>query len=192
MRFHNTVLVLAIAAACAWVRPVRADDFAAEAQDGEEAALGAADVAVLQHCHDVNLMEIDLGRLAFVHGSRRVQRYAKYLVKDHAIADKKAKALAANHGQTLVDRPAPTSDAELADQELHEDLMAKLVKLDGAAFDAVYLDAMVEGHEQMAAYLSGAINSAVTDDALRALLQKLEPVVEKHARQARQLRGKDH
>lgn len=122
---------------------------AGEERDGEEAALGASAVAVLQHCHDVSLSEQAAAQLAIDQGGRRIQRRARQLLKAYAAADKRVRAVARRHGATLVDHAAPPP------------------QLDDDAFVAE----RIEVRQRLLAYLTGAINSAVIETDVRTVLE---------------------
>ena len=64
--------------------------------------LSEADLSTLQHHHDVNLMEIEMGKLAQQRGGPEVKKYAAALVKDHQTADKTAIAIAKARAVTVI------------------------------------------------------------------------------------------
>ena len=132
--------------------------------------LSAGDLAALQHDHGVNLMEIELAKVAQARGSDPVKQYASALMKDHQKADKEALALAAARGATLDDKAA-------ASPPKHDQLA-------GVAFDRAYLTAMIERQTAEVGYLTTTIGK-VTDAKLKAHLTKVKAVVEKHIEQAR-------
>lgn len=151
--------------------------------------LSEADLATLQHHHDVNLMEIEMGQIAQQRGGPAVKKYAAALVKDHQAADKTAIGLAKARGVTLSSHATPVSDVEEAEHQKQMAMMEKLKTLEGANFDREYLSAMVDGHSAELGYLTVAI-ADTTDTKLKAHLEKVRPVVEKHADQARDLLAK--
>lgn len=148
--------------------------------------LSDADLAVLQHHHSVNLLEIHMGKLAATRATAPVKKYGAMLVADHGKADKQALALAKARGAKLEEKPTPANDAEAAEQKKHDELMTRLATLQGAAFDREYLTAMAEGHTKEVGYLTTAIGN-VTDAKLEAHLETVKPVVEKHATAAKAL-----
>jgi putative membrane protein len=151
--------------------------------------ISEADLSTLQHHHDVNLMEIEMGKLAQERGGPEVKTYAAALVKDHQTADKTAIALAKARGVTLSSHARPMSDVEEAQHQKQMETMKRLETLEGPAFDRAYLTAMVDGHSAEIGYLTVAIADA-TDAKLKAHLEKVRPTVEKHADQARDLLAK--
>lgn len=151
--------------------------------------LSDGDLSTLQHHHDVNLMEIEMGKIAQQRGGPDVKKYAAALVKDHQAADKTAINLAKARGVTLSSHATPMSDVEEAEHEKQMQLMERLKVLEGSNFDREYLTAMVDGHSAELGYLTVAIADA-TDSKLKSHLEKVRPVVERHADQARVLLAK--
>ena len=148
--------------------------------------LSEGDLSTLQHHHDVNQMEIEMGKLAQERGGPEVKKYAAQLVKDHQSADKMAINLAKARGVTLSSHATPMSDVEEAEHAKQMQTMERLKSLEGASFDREYLTAMVDGHSAELGYLTVAIADA-SDAKLKAHLEKVRPAIEKHADQARDL-----
>lgn len=150
------------------------------------AKLSAADQAVLQHRHHVNVMEIDMGKVAEQRGTAKVKKYAAALVKDHQKSDKDVVKFAKTKGVKLMDHAMPANEAERAQHEEMMKLMERLKTLEGAEFDREYLAAMVDGHTAEVGRVTTEVGT-VTDPKLKALLVKAKPVIERHAEQARAL-----
>jgi putative membrane protein len=90
------------------------------------------------------LAEVQLGKLAAERAmSPDVKAFGQMMVKDHTQAANELKPIA-----TQLNVPQPTQ----LDQK-HQDLADKLSKLQGSAFDREYINAMVMGHEEVAAKL---------------------------------------
>ncbi|MBZ0234667.1 MAG: DUF4142 domain-containing protein [Deltaproteobacteria bacterium] len=151
--------------------------------------LSDSELATLQHHHDVNLMEIKMGKLAQQRGGPEVKKYAAQLVKDHQMADKKAIQLAKARGVTLSQGATPMSEVEQAQHQKQMETMSRLETLQGESFDREFLQAMVDRHSAELGYLTVAIADA-TDSKLKAHLESVRPKIEKHADQARQLLSK--
>lgn len=84
--------------------------------------------------------EIELGRMAAERGGdAEVKRFGQMMVDDHSKAGKELKDIA-----TQFNIPQPAG----LDEE-HSELMDKLAKLRGVEFDKQYIDAMVEGHQDV-------------------------------------------
>jgi putative membrane protein len=156
--------------------------------DGKKTAparVADADRVEVVHRHHVNLMEIEMGKLASARGTAEVKKYGAMLVADHTTADAGVKDLAGKRGIKLTDHPM-AGDAEAAEHTKAMALMAKLKGLDGNAFDREYLAAMVDGHTKELARVGAALPQ-MTDADVRALLDKTLPSLQKHADGAKAL-----
>jgi putative membrane protein len=84
--------------------------------------------------------EVELGNMAKQKAaSPEVKQFADRMVRDHTRAGEELKQIASKHS-------IPAS-AQI--DEKHRDLMNKLSSLRGADFDREYMNAMVEGHEDV-------------------------------------------
>jgi putative membrane protein len=93
--------------------------------------------------HDVALMnfaEIELGRFAVDHSTdAEVKKFAQMMVDDHTKAGASLKAAASQYN---IDVPEQLSGK-------YQRLRDKLTKKQGLEFDREYMDAMVDGHEDL-------------------------------------------
>lgn len=86
--------------------------------------------------------EVQLGKLAAERGaSADVKQFGQMMVSDHTKAGEQLKQIAGQYnvqpgGQPVID-------------EEHSELIAKLSTLRGAEFDRAYIDAMVDGHQDV-------------------------------------------
>ena len=93
--------------------------------------------------HDLamaSMAEVELGQFASQHASNPdVKSFGDMMVKDHTKANDELKPIAQKLNVTM-----PTAlDAK------HKALYDRLSKLQGAAFDKAYIDAMVTGHQEV-------------------------------------------
>lgn len=89
---------------------------------------------------DASTAEVELGRMAQQKAaSADVKRFAQMMVTDHGKALDELKPIAGRLGTPMV--------AQLDDE--HRDLRDRLSRLDGAEFDREYMQAMVDGHEDV-------------------------------------------
>lgn len=111
------------------------------------------------------MAEVELGKLALERGqSADVKRFAQMMVDEHS---KSGEAL-----QQVAGRYNFTPPATLADD--HRELRDRLSRLQGAEFDREYMQAMVDGHEDVVDHLESRVdrngagaaysNDAVGDD----------------------------
>ncbi|HEU0035123.1 MAG TPA: DUF4142 domain-containing protein [Kofleriaceae bacterium] len=145
-----------------------------------------AEVKIVAHLHHVNLMEIDMGKMAQKSGTAAVKRYGEMLVKDHTTADKELTAMAKKKGVAKIPADVPQTDSEKAEHKEQMDGMAALKKLKGADFDREYLRMMVDGHEKELAKSDPFIAQA-TDSDLKATLESRKTTLKRHADAAREL-----
>ncbi len=108
--------------------------------------------------HDVaiaNTAEIELGKIAAERGTNsEVKKFGQMMVDEHTKAGDSFKALASEHNIAV-----PT---DLDDK--HRDLRDKLAKLQGADFDREYMDAMVNGHEDVLDRVGSRVDKAKLDE----------------------------
>jgi putative membrane protein len=183
-----------------------AGDNAATVGTGGEVAAGAADNRgagdVQNWVNEIsmhNMAEIELGKLAQQKAANaQVKQYGEMMVRDHTMA-----------GDEL--KQAVQGEIQLHEQmdEKHRDLAQKLQGLSGAEFDREYMNAMVDGHEEVKDLLddragdanrnSGsatatgantANNNARVETAVNQWAAKTLPKVEQHLQQAEQLRDR--
>lgn len=102
--------------------------------------------------HDLaiaNMAEVELGKLATERSSNaEVKSFGQRMIDDHTKAEDKLKTVASQH---RIEVPNQLDDK-------HRDLRDKLAKLQGADFDREYIDAMVDGHGDVADKLESRID----------------------------------
>ncbi len=145
--------------------------------------LSDLDTQMIAHQHAVNQTEIKLGKLAESNGTSAVRKYGAMLVKDHSQADRNITSLAHKKGVETIPKDAALTESDERDLAAQE---AKLETMKGASFDRVFLDMMVTGHEREVTKITADI-AVVTDRELRAMLQKIKPVLQHHEDAAKAL-----
>jgi putative membrane protein len=155
----------------------------------EKVKLSEADMKIISHVHHVNMMEIDMGKLAQRQGTADVKKYGEMLVKDHNAADKELTAYAKKRGIAKIPAEKAANDAEEAEMKKQMESMAGLKKLKGADFDREYLRMMVEGHDKELAMTDPNIAIA-TDSDLKTLLESRRTTLTRHSDAAKELRKK--
>lgn len=140
-----------------------------------------------------NTAEIELGRIASERAANaQVKEYAQMMVRDHTAAGNELKQVVSGHVQLQ----------EQMDEQ-HRDLAQKLRGLQGMEFDREYINAMVEGHQEVKGMLEDharEANNTTTnpnqsnaghdqfEGAVNQWAAKTLPTVEKHLQRAEQLR----
>ena len=119
-----------------------ADSSAAVATSGEAErdTVSTGDRNFIQELSYAGAAEVELGRLATERAANaEVKRFGQMMVDDHTKAGAELKMIAQQHNI-----PTPAGlDAK------HLKLRDTLVQLRGGAFDRAYIDAMVNGHEDV-------------------------------------------
>jgi putative membrane protein len=153
----------------------------------ETAKLGAAELEILAHLHQVNLMEIDAGTMTRTRSATpAIKEYGQMLVNDHSKADRNLQAIARKHHQTIPAQEPPANDTEAKQAAADKADMHDLAQLNGTDFDRKFLTMMIAGHEMELAKLAPEIGRCTADD-MRAMLDDLRPALQKHADEAREL-----
>jgi putative membrane protein len=136
------------------------------------AVVGAqsADQPFVTKLAGVGMAEVELGTLAKDKASsREVKAFAQRMIDDHTKAGNELKAIA--------DRKHLAWPAALpADAVALKD---KLAKLNGAAFDRAYIDAMVDGHGKALAEVRTEAQSGADPD-VKAWASKASSTVQAH------------
>lgn len=133
----------------------------------------------------VGMAEVQLGRMAAERASDPgVKAFGQMMVTDHTQAGNELKQVASQMNVSL-----PTQiDGK------HRELADKLSKLQGGSFDREYINAMVQGHQEVAAKLRAHTATPSTSDTHEAALTqwatKALPTVERHLMRARELQQK--
>jgi putative membrane protein len=144
------------------------------------------DAHVVAKLHQVNQMEITVGKLAENQAqSKQARDFGARLVKDHQAADKKVMSYADKTGIDANAMPQPGSDEEAKMQEKVDHLR----NLSGADFDREFATMMADGHRQVIDQVTSA-RSTVTDPKLKSLLGELLPTLQKHYQTAQTLVSK--
>jgi len=112
-------------------------------------AVTAGDRKFVEDLTYAGAAEIELGRMAAERGaSADVKRFGQMMVDDHTKAGNELKDIAT---QYRIPQPAGID-------EKHRELMDKLTTLRGAEFDKQYIDAMVQGHEDVVDKLESRVD----------------------------------
>jgi putative membrane protein len=156
------VCTVALAAACN--SATRTDNQVNNGTDGRDSSAvgttGETDRAVRDSDQDfVAKMlsdgdaEVELGKMAAAKASNaEVKRFGQMMVDDHTKAGAELKQIAS----------ADNIQATPKIDDKHQDLMNKLSKLSGAEFDREYMDAMVDGHQDVVDALQSRVDSTAS------------------------------
>ena len=126
------------------------------------------------------MTEVELGKLASTKGANaEVKKFGQMMVTDHSKANAELKALAAKKNVTLPTEPDSS----------HKSILDDMTGKSGADFDADYVDAMVDDHEDdVAAFEKQAQNA--TDPDVKAFAAKTLPTLKKHLEAIKAIQSK--
>ena len=124
-----------------------------------------------------NMAEVQLGHLAQQKASNPdVKEFGERMVNDHTEAQAKLKDAAGRANVTL---------PEGLDQK-HKELKDQLQQKSGAAFDTMYINKMVEGHEQAVQMLKEAAAN-LSSEPLKQWASQTLPTIQDHLKRAREI-----
>lgn len=142
--------------------------------DEPKSMVGPAEQRFMNEAAEGSMAEIQLAQLAAKKGqSEQVKSLASRIEQDHTTASKELQAIASKRGVSLPTSPSPK----------HQEHMAKLEKLDGAAFDRQYARMMVSDHKKEISKFQRASNDLLDTD-LKAFASKTLPNLQEHLQMA--------
>ena len=178
MGFVVIALAAAVTVGCNRDRDTRANNAPAVGTAGTaDSRVTAGDRDFVRDVAIANMAEIELGRLAIERASHaELKKFGQMMIDDHTKAGEALKSVAAQHNVPL--------PGELDDD--HRDLREKLMQRQGGEFDRDYVDAMVDGHEELLDKLRSRVDKEklsewTTSMKDRALRKEGEARAEAHA-----------
>jgi putative membrane protein len=152
---------------------------------GDEKPLKAPrqdDMSFVNAAAEGGILEVELGRLATQKASiPEVKEFASRMVSDHSKANDELKLIADGKGVTL--------PAEAKVKQKHQGMIAKLEKLEGAAFDRAYMADMVKDHDKDVAMFEKEARSG-RDLEFKAFAEKTLSTLKEHQKLAKELNAK--
>jgi putative membrane protein len=141
----------------------------------------SADAAFVRQAAEGGMTEVAKGRIAAQKGSHEdVKRFGQRMVDDHTKANDELKSIAGGKNITLPgETPKPPMQAAIA----------KLEKLDGAAFDRAYVDDQIRDHDKTIALFEREAKSG-KDAELKAFAAKTLPTLKEHRTMVQELKTK--
>jgi putative membrane protein len=139
---------------------------------------GSEDIEFVLDAAKGGMAEVELGKLAADHArSDEVKKFAQRMVDDHSKENDQLKSIAEAKGIRM------PQDIEAKDKAL----MNRLQKLNGAAFDRAYMQAMVGDHVKDVNEFKKESNAG-RDPQVKQFASSTLPTLEEHLQQARQAR----
>lgn len=141
-------------------------------------SLSKDDQKILMDMARANIAEIEAGKLAQTKSQNdQVKSFAQQMIDDHSKALNEAQQVAQAKGVTLPTEP----------DSKHKQMAAKLEKMSGETFDKNYMaQAGLSDHKKVLAMLKKNAQRAKDPD-VKALAEKMTPVVEQHLKAAQQM-----
>ena len=122
-----------------------------------------------------NTYDIETGSLAMKNGhSKEVRDFGAMLVRDHTNVRQQGRDLAKKLGVT----PTPPKENPLAHD--HEEAMARLRSLKGAAFDHAFLQHEATFHKNVIDAVQNAFLPAIQNQELKDFVTKVAPAFQAH------------
>jgi putative membrane protein len=139
---------------------------------------GSEDIEFVFDAAKGGMAEVELGKLAAERAkNEEVKKFAQRMVDDHAKAGDELKSIAEKKGIKL------PQEIDAKDRAL----IARLQKLNGAAFDRAYMQAMVGDHVKDVNEFKKEANSG-RDPQVKSFASTTLPTLEEHLQHARQAR----
>jgi putative membrane protein len=139
---------------------------------------GSEDIEFVFDAAKGGMAEVELGKLAAERAKNdEVKKFAQRMVDDHSKAGDQLKSIAESKGIRLPQDIEPKDKA----------LLNRLQKLNGAAFDRAYMQAMVSDHVKDVNEFKKESNSG-RDPQVKSFASSTLPTLEEHLQQARQAR----
>lgn len=165
---NRTRVLVALAALAGWLCLAHAGAAADDKKDSD-------DNDFVMKASAAGLAEVNLSELAARLGNNpAVKEFAQRMIVDHGKANKELLALANTKGFT----PAKKMDAK------HQEMLGKLSKMEGAAFDRAYMEGMVKDHEE-AVKLFETQSKEGQDKALKGWAGEKLPTLKMHLKMAK-------
>ena len=163
-------------------QPGAAPNAQPQRQTGDQAQRPMSDDAkFIVTAAEINLAEINIGRLAAQRASRQdIRQFANKLVQDHSANLNQLNQMANRNNW---------KNGERMDQE-HQQLFQKLAALQGQQFDTEFLQKMVDGHKKVAEMFKHASENCKNAEIKQYATQTLA-VIRQHEQEAQRLSGQN-
>jgi len=151
---------------------------ASKEKNAGDQSLSKADQNLMRELAQANLAEIETGKIALSQSKNdQVRNFAQKMIDDHTQAQKDLEKLAQAKGVTLPTEP----------DRKHQAMAKKLSALEGDKFDKQYISqGGLTDHRNTHRLLERAQKRAA-DPELKALAEKMEPIVSQHLTMAQEV-----
>jgi putative membrane protein len=114
----------------------------------------------------------------------KVKKFAAHMIQAHTKSNTKAKAWVKKAKLTPEETPVSQELTAKGQQNL-----ATLESADAAGFDAAYIAAQAQQHQEVLSLIDSRLAPGATDDQLKAFLTETRTMVESHATEAKEIEG---
>ena len=153
------------------------------AVDNSRATSQLSDGQILGILATVDSGEIEQARFAFSQANDpRVKQYAEHMIQQHTDSTKELNALASQNGLT-----ATASNSSTALQTKGQKILEGLKSAPDASFDATYMQAQIQQHQELLDMLHAQLLPASRSDAVSAQLKSAHTMVQAHLNEARRI-----
>lgn len=153
------------------------------AVDNSRATSQLSDSQILGILATVDSGEIEQARFAFSQANDpRVKQYAEHMIEQHTESTQKINALASQNGLT----PTASNNASTL-QTKSQTILEGLKSATDASFDATYMQAQIQQHQEVLDMLHAQLLPASRSDALSAHLKSTHSMVQSHLNEARRI-----
>ena len=140
----------------------------------------ATEDAFLKQAAEINLGEVQLGKLAEQKGNNpAIRDFGKRMVEDHTKAEDNLRQIAQQQGVTLPSNPGQHVTS----------LQQQLSGATGAQFDQIYIEHMLSGHKGAIDAFENEIEHG-SNPAIKGYAESTLPVIQDHIRIAEDVAGK--
>jgi putative membrane protein len=144
-------------------------------------ATASADARFVMQAWEGGLTEVAKGKLAAQKGAHEgVKQFGQKMVDDHSKVNDELKSIAGGKDITVPEE-RPNSPTQAA--------LAKLEKLEGAAFDRAYVEDQIRDHEKTIALFEREVKTG-KDAELKAFAEKTLPTLKEHLTMVQDLKTK--
>lgn len=152
-----------------------------DAPMGANKSAASADAAFARQAAEGGMMEVAKGKVAAEKGAHAdVKAFGQRMVDDHSKANDELKSIAGGKNITLPgEAPKPPMQAAVA----------KMEKLEGAAFDRAYVDDQIRDHDKAIALFEREAKSG-KDAELKSFAEKTLPALKEHRTMLQELKTK--
>lgn len=153
------------------------------AVDSSRSTSQLSDGQILGILASVDAGEIEQARFAFSQANDpRVKEYAEHMIQQHSDSTREITALASQNGLT----PTASNNSSVL-QTKSQKILEGLKSATDASFDATYMQAQIQQHQEVLDMLQAQLMPASRSDAVAAQLKSTHTMIQAHLNEARRI-----